>query len=214
LKPPAQVYLVDVINFLDWLLENEPHLEVGAALQGLAGLQLQEATRLTWDKVNLDQGLIEISGQVKNEYRNRVIPVPTRCLEVLKRIDAARRAEMVQDLQGAVVTNRSGFGYGQNWLNYSKEMSAAIKNWNHQVSWKPKDLRNCLPTFAVAQGIHSSIWEHYIGHAPKTVTERHYIPRFASVSIGGDEALEKQMELFSKAVTDPIDAAIEESTVM
>ncbi len=55
LHPPAEVHLEDVADFLDWLRIDEPRLEVGAALQGLAGLQLQEATRLTWQKVDLSQ---------------------------------------------------------------------------------------------------------------------------------------------------------------
>ena len=65
---------------------------------------------------------------------------------------------------------------------------------------KSKDLRNCLPTFAVMQGLLNDVWEQYLGHAPRTVTARHYIPRLASASIGESEALERQMELFSLQV--------------
>ena len=40
---------------------------------------------LAWDRVDLERGLIEIRGEVKNEYRNRVIPVCRRVVEALNR---------------------------------------------------------------------------------------------------------------------------------
>jgi hypothetical protein len=43
---PKFVYLHDGFDFLAWLKENEPRPEAGAALRGLAGMQLQEVTRL------------------------------------------------------------------------------------------------------------------------------------------------------------------------
>ena len=77
------------------------------------------------------------------------------------------------------------------------------------MSWAPKDLRNALPTFAVTKGIHGFLWEQYVGHSPKGVTDRHYIPRLASVSWGEIEALDRQMDLFRTHVIEPIDREIE-----
>jgi integrase len=87
---PRTVYLEDVISFCDFLRDRKSHLEVGACLQGLAGLQLLEALRLTWKNVDLECGLIEITGEVKNQYRNRVIPVCGRVLDALKRANERR----------------------------------------------------------------------------------------------------------------------------
>jgi len=196
---PPLVYREDVLEFCDWLITNRPHLEAGVCLQGLAGLQLLEALRLTWDKVDLDKGLIEISGEVKNVYRNRVIPVAKRVVEALRRIHERRRPFVQQVLVGM-----HGLSY-EEYRSYGRQVRAAIKQWNRQCDWAPKDLRNCMPTFASIHGIHSELWEQYIGHAPRTVTGRHYVPRLASSTTGERAALERQMALFRRVVVDPFE---------
>ena len=97
--------------------------------------------------------------------------------------------------------------------NYGKTVSKAIRSWNSRISWKPKDLRNALPTFAASNGILSDLWEQYLGHAPKTVTARHYLPRLASASAGESEELERQMELFRRLVIGPLEAGIQGQAV-
>lgn len=210
-NPPAEVYLTDVVDFVGFLRRANPRLAVGVALQGLAGLQLQEATRLTWDRVDLETGLIEISGVVKNEYRNRVIPVMDIVKGVLKQAHDARERHggPVREVREPVVASAKGFAYGEWWVNYSKEVSGALKSWNSKIPWKPKDLRNCLPTFAVMEGLLNDVWEQYLGHAPRSVTARHYVPRLASVSAGEGEALEMQMNLFRLHVLEPLQRTIE-----
>jgi len=202
-KTPPAVYLEDVLSFCDWLRDNRPHLEAGACLQGLAGLQMLEGLRLTWNKVDLDRGLVEISGEVKNEYRNRVIPVMDRVVEALRRA-RARQAELkVQRVREFVVAGERGDSY-DDFASYSRQMGTAIRKWNPGCDWAPKDLRNCLPTFSTMEGIHGSIWEQYIGHTPKTVTERHYVPRLASRTMGEATALERQIALFRRFVIEPL----------
>jgi integrase len=209
-RTSCEVYLEDVVSFLDWLRANECRLEVGVALQGLAGLQLQEATHLTWDRLDLDRGLVEISGDVKNVYRNRVIPVAERVHDALRRAYASQTAgdSKVKTLGGHVLLSKKGCPYGKWWENYTKEVLKALRKWNPRIAWKPKDLRNCLPTFAVTHGLQSEVWEQYIGHVPKSVTAKHYIPRLASASLGESNALERQMELFRFHVTNHVDRAV------
>jgi len=209
-KTPCEVYIEDVTDFLDYLQKSEPRLEVGAALQGLTGLQLQEATRLTRDRVDLNRGLIEISGEVKNVYRNRVIPVAERVHGALRRAYAPQNADdpKVKTLGGHVLLSKKGCPYGKWWANYSKELAKTLREWKPRIEWKPKDLRNCLPTFAVTHGLQSEVWEQYIGHAPRSVTARHYIPRLASASLGESNALERQMELLRFHVTNHADRAV------
>lgn len=202
--PPKTVYLEDALAFCDWLRENRPHLEAGACLQGLAGLQLQESLRVTWDKVDLKRGLVEISGEVKNDYRNRVIPVCARVLEGLVRSRTRLSKGKVREIQDSVVTGVHGAAF-EDFRSYGRQLAAAIRAWNAECGWAPKDLRNCLPTFATMEGIHGTVWEQYIGHAPKTVTERHYVPRLASRTMGEKKALERQVALFRRLVTDPLD---------
>ena len=205
--PPKTVYLEDVIALCDFLRDRNSHLEVGVALQGLAGLQVLEALRLTWNNVDLQRGLIEITGEVKNEYRNRVIPVTGRVLEALRRADERRKARKgkVQSVVEPVVVATKGEPYVE-YQSYCRQVRAALKKWNPSIDWATKDLRNCLPTFAKMEGIHGTIWEQYIGHAPGTVTERHYVPRLAARTSGEQNALLRAMDLFRKFVTAPLEA--------
>ncbi len=206
---PKEVYLPDVVALCDFLAKENPRLEVGVALQGLASLQLQEATRLRWKNVNLQRGLIEITGEVKNEYRKRVIPVCSRVLDALKRARERRETRGVVDLYEAVVVRPLGGAYGDDWPAYGKHVLAEIKKWNPKIEWKTKDLRKCLPTFAAISGLRNDVWEQYFGHAPRSITARHYIPRLASASHGESEALERQANLFRFHVVQPLEKAMD-----
>ena len=210
---PKAVYLADLVEFVDFLKKLDSGLEVGACLLGLAGLRLQEATQLRWNRVDTKQGLIEISGKTKNEYSNRVIPVCGRVIEALERAynQKSEKRSKIQEVRSYVLIEKEGLGY-TDWRNYSKEMRNSLKSWNPRIDWKPKDLRNCLPTFAVTKGLLNDVWEQYIGHAPRTITARHYIPRLASVSYGEKDALERQMDLFRLQVVEPLEEAIVEKS--
>lgn len=94
------------------------------------------------------------------------------------------------------------------WCNYSKEVIEALSAWDAEIGWKPKDLRNCLPTFAVMTGLQNDFWEQYSGRAPKTVYARHYVPKLTTVSKGQVEALEQQMKFFHFHVVDHLNKAI------
>lgn len=210
-KETPDVYLMDVVAFCDFVREFNPRIEAGVALQGLAGLQLQEATRLTWDRVNLEKGIIEISGEVKNEYRNRVIPVADRVIEALKRCYRLQQQfgeENIIEVNNHVLLSPQGYDFCKWWKNYSQEVDKAIKAWNPQLKWTPKDLRNCLPTFAVMAGLQNDFWEQYSGRAPRTIYAKHYVPRLATVSKGEREALEQQMKFFHFHVVDHLNKAI------
>lgn len=221
-KTPPVVDIHDVGAFLDWLAKNFVCIEGGVALQGLAGLQLQEATRLTWDKVDLKQGLIEISGEVKNPYRERLIPVCSRVLEALMRTKefqlriverarkrAAKRGEFTDIPEpNLVIIGERGRPY-TDYRHYSHAIRTCLKAWNPRIGWAPKDLRNCLPTFATLNGIHNSLWEQYIGHAPTTVTGRHYVPRLTACSSGEAAFNEKAICLFREQVVRRIEEEVD-----
>lgn len=211
-KTPAPVYLQDVLAFLNHLRATNTGvaLEAGAALAGLAGLQLMEVLRLTWSKVDFSRGLIEISGETKNRYRNRVIPVPARCLDALKRARSMRQIEGVEEIDGGrVVTSPAGTPFeGKNWQNYSLRLKAEIRAWNSRIDWAPKDLRNCIMTLAALRGFSGDLLEQFVGHAPKSVTARNYIPRLSSASIGEAAELENAMETFRQLVVEPIEREI------
>ena len=173
-----------------------PRIEVAAALQGLAGLRVEEALNLTWDKVDLDRGLVEISGKVKNASSVRVIPVCRFVLDVLKRADKLRgQNPKVQSLREPVTVNEAGGPY-RDYRHYTKVFAKALKTWKHAgLGWTPKDLRNCIQDFAVSSGLFSHLWDQYVGHTP-----RGSVAPLTAVSRGQWESLEENMRLLRRHV--------------
>ena len=153
-----------ILNFLDWLARKngQESLILGVALQGLAGLQLQEALRLTWDKVDMDEETITIDGVVKNRYRIRKIPVCKVIMWLLCRIRHS------VDPEKLIIPDYAAFD------NYSHAVHRELRRWNPTVYIKPKDLRNTLQTEAIDAGWYGYYVQRYVGHAPATIGERHY----------------------------------------
>jgi len=207
---PALVHLVDVIEFLSWIRKNSPWIQAGIALQGLAGLQMQEAMRLTWEKIDLENGLIEISGEVKNEYRLRVIPVCSLVQQALQDTWALH-SKIFQEPEEKdfVVLGYKGKPFTE-FRHYSSAVRKHFRRWKPDIDWAPKDLRNALPTFATMQGFHGPVLEQYIGHSPKTVTSRHYVPKLTVKTKGEALVLKERMELFREQVLKPIEEVIQE----
>jgi integrase len=211
-KTPPMIHISDVADLLNYAVNRDIRLAVGIAFQGLVGLQMLEALRLTWDKVDLDSGLIEISGAVKNPYRNRVIPVPQKVIETLRLcVDRVYGVGVIPNDSDPVVPSPKGISYmsgKDSYCNYSKRLKRLIRDWNADVDWAPKDLRNAVPTFGVINGIFTSLWEQYIGHAPRTVTARHYTPKLTTATRGERDALDRQMDLFRTLIVAPIEAEL------
>lgn len=153
-----------ILSFLDWLHDDtiRYRLILGVALQGLAGLSIKEMIRLTWSKVNFDEGTITIDGFVKNAYRIRKIPVPTIVFKLLQK---HKRQSMFH--------KRVVYRYADH-DSYSKALRPMLREWDDKVDILPKDLRNTLQTFAIDNGFYDYFLQRYVGHAPKTVGERHY----------------------------------------
>jgi integrase len=199
--PPKEVYLPDVADFCDYLAKNAPWLEGGVALQGLAGLAVMEALRLTWDRVNIEQGYIEVSGEVKNEHRERVIPICSRALKALQRI------QTLDPKTSHVVVGKQGQPYSD-YSCYSHRVRQSLTNWNASIDWAPKDLRNCLPTFFADRGLANQLTEEYIGHSLPGITARHYVPRISTRSRGEFEALTRKIEAYRQQVVQPLEAGL------
>jgi integrase len=131
-------------------------------LQGLVGLQLLEALRLPWEKVDLNDQMITIDGEVKNRFRVRKIPIPAVAKWLLEEKSISSKGD-------ALVIN----GY-DDFKSYSKAIKRELKRWDESVDIKPKDLRNTIQTEAINGGWYDYILQRYVGHAPTTIGERHY----------------------------------------
>lgn len=153
-----------VLDFLQWL-SNKPNFEpmmMGIALQGLAGLQLQEALRLTSDKVDWGEKTLTIDGAVKNRYRIRRIPVCSIVMGLLRRYSDSSQPT------GNLIPHYA------NYSNYSHAVSRELKRWDSSIHITPKDLRNTIQTVAIDGGWYGYYVQRYVGHAPQTIGERHY----------------------------------------
>lgn len=157
----------EVLDFLDWLEPYEwGHILIpGVMLQGLCGLQLREALRLRWSDVDAEAGTVtiqdhpDVGDRVKNQYRVRRIPLPT----------------MVQDYLNDHIRNRGRVvPYDKGDKAYGKLLKRALRKWDPDCDLAPKDLRNTIQTHAIEEGWSAYVVERYVGHAPKSVAERHY----------------------------------------
>ena len=218
-ETPVEVHLSDVTDFLEWLEENsERTFVVGASLQSLCSLRLQETLRLTWRDIDLERALLQVQGEVKNHYSARVIPVPRLATVALERAWDAHKVGGVVDLAGPVVPSPTGKPYtGTSWSNYAKRLGKLIRAWNKEIGWRPKDLRNAIQQLAATIGKGDDpVWEQYVGHAPRTVAAKHYLAkltrgRIACPSRGERESLDERMGVLRKEVVEQIEAHLEAS---
>lgn len=201
-KPPPIVLLGDVIDLLEWLREHRPGFEVGSALCGLAGFRVTEAIRLRWEQVDLERGLVTVV-EGKNRYSNRTIPVASRVMGALRRARAwqDRRCEGVVDMYGHVVLDGNGSAYQTSHAYYVRFVRGLAK-WGGKVDWAAKDLRNCLPQFGETEGFWGPICEQYFGHAPKGVTDTHYLPRLS------ERVDDRAMDVFRRNVVGFVDRGV------
>ena len=107
-----------------------------------------------------------------------------------------------------MVVSVRGLDYSTRWRDYSWVVRRELRKWKPELAWAPKDLRNCLTTFARLEGLDADIVDQYSGRVARGVAARHYLPKFTAVSAGEREALETQMECLREKVTKPLNRAI------
>jgi integrase len=206
-----RVYLPisSLVELLDCLRGHkfETTLIAGVALQGLCGLQLQEASRLTWDRVDLQSGTIIIEEDrrndpriagVKNEHRVRKLPLPRMVDHILANLWRSKPSREGSDLVIDVPS----------WNAYSHRVERMLKAWKPAYRIPPKDLRNTLPTEA-EKGGWMSIWvRRYFGHAPATMIERSYLAEVEG-DWKEDEEVDSFVDKLRENVVNYIDAEVE-----
>jgi hypothetical protein len=175
-KRLTHIPLTKVLELLAWLpgYHFESSLRPGIALQGIVGLQLLEALRLTWDRWDRVNRTITIeedrrndpdTAGVKNPWRVRRLPIPEIVNEILietyERRGRPEGSELVVDVPS--------------WKAYCNRIYRMLKQFDPTIKIPPSDLRNTLST-AAEDGNWMSVWfRRYFGHAPATTIERHYL---------------------------------------
>lgn len=157
----------DLLDFLNWLTQDKTwgKLSGTVALQGLAGLRLLEAMRMTWRQVDFPASTVTVEGDVKNTQSVRRIPVPQVVSNLLFKVHSVHSDPQPDTL---ITPGYSDFRH------YSKAVQKALLQWNPNNIIRSKDLRNTLPTAALDGGWNRTLVEFYMGHSPKDVTERNY----------------------------------------
>lgn len=154
----------------------------GIALQGLVGLRVTEAFRLRWDSIDLNGGIVTVEGNVKGRTSVRRVPIPRLVLLILN------ETERVGD---RVLAPYCEFN------NYGKAVGKWLKVWKRDLRLEPKGLRRTLESEAASRGWEGYAFNRYLGRAPGSIAERHYI------AVGG-----KLVDLLREQVTSRIDAVL------
>lgn len=179
--------LDEVAEFCQWLNDHEEGSQIlpVVALCGFCGLRVLEALRLPWSCVDLDSETLDITGEVKNPHSERRIPFP----KIVGRLLSQMRQE-----SGFVV---SAF---RDKDSYARVFRKLYDEWNPQHRIVPSDLRDVIQTLAEVEGWKGFVMDRYVGHAPQTMSQRHYTKR-------SSEALVEDMRV---QVTSRIDAKLDD----
>lgn len=186
----------EVLDFIGWL-KTYVHGQIlipSVMLQGLCGLQLGEALRLRQGDTDLAKGTITIQGHpelgegVKNQYRIRRIPLPNMVWNYLRQGESQKSKPVP---------------YEGDYVAYGKLLKRALHKWDPSCEIAPKDLRKTLQTHAMEhamdEGWNTYLVDRYVGHAPKTLAERHYF---------GDKRF-RMVEVFREHVAVKIDGLVD-----
>ena len=178
--------LEGVAEFLLWFRERPRSWNAlaGIALQGFCGLRVREAFRLRWENVDLLEATITIEGLVKNFHSVRRLPLPQMVVDILA--ESKRKTPYV-------VTGFKDAG------NYADATKRELKRWKPDFEMEPRGFRRTLPSIGIREGWHNYALERYLGHSPKTITERHYVV----------QTREQMVQLLREQIVSKVDIALE-----
>lgn len=180
--------LDDSIRFCETLRARMDKALPGVALQCLAGLRVQEAFRLEWSKVDLERGLVEISGEVKNPASARIIPVADYVLDLLKRFRKVSKGRNVLE----------GFDA---WQGYSKRVTHCLNSDLSAFGTVASTLRKTLESSACAKGWGDlTALNRYCGREASGVQGRFYVCLTPS----------QWVDVFRAQIVEPLNAQISE----
>jgi len=171
----------EVLDLYDWLDGHRwgDFLRPGVLLGGLVGLRVREIVYLTWPNVLIDDGCIVIQNEeghmVKNKYSVRKLPVPNLVLEALDRVPRSTGRVLKVEANKSFNWDRMKSFLESLSYYYGVCLNKALREWRPGTSLTGKALRRTLQTEALEAidwPVH--LVDRYVGHAPRTVMERHY----------------------------------------
>ena len=162
--------LTESVQFL-LFLRRQPlgwNILPGVALGALCSLRLKEIRSLRWVDVDLESGLIQITGRnVKTAQSERTIPIPALARDIL---DEARQRQRVPPTE-SVVSVTTQHSYRRAFTRYRDK-------WRPGLNLEPSGLRRVLRSEWFIRRWHDDSLAVYRGHKPprtSSVDWNHYI---------------------------------------
>jgi integrase len=140
----------------------------GVALCALCSIRLSEVRKLRWADVDLEPGLVRITGRdVKTVHSDRTIPIPGLIRDIL---DEAKRRQRPRSTDAVLVTNKRA--------SYWKTFTRYRNKWRPGLNVEPNGLRRVLRSEWFKRRWHADSLAVYRGHKPpnaSAVDWNHYI---------------------------------------
>ena len=137
------------------------------------GCRIGEALNLTWDCVDLDQGIAHIRSKdgwtPKTMQSERPIFLSDGLLTIMSQLPAGGSYVF----PGAA-PDKPIWNLRRSWNRAVRK--AGIKRNGEPATFPPKSLRKALATWQSARGIDESVLQRHLGHAPGSrITRQHYV---------------------------------------
>ena len=142
-----------------------------------SGSHASEAAGLRWEDIDLKQGTISFRGHetrpLKNAYRERVIPIHPRLMEVLKRTKTVRSVDNSKVVAGDNSGDGKGAGVGSTsglifpWAyNPNRARWAEGMHWNDILGVSPKATRDWAASCLRMKDVNERTIGRLFGHSP------------------------------------------------
>lgn len=177
----------------------------------LTGARTEELRALTWDHVDLDGDpgahppvpphmavwrSVRAGGDTKTRKSRRTLALPKRCVDVLKRHQAAQRKEQGDFWLESGLVFASVTGAPLDAANVRRDFRRAIANAEgvNPKEWTPRELRHSFVSLLSDNGVPLEEISRLIGHRSTMVTEIVYRKQIRPVLQGGAVAMDRIFE--------------------
>jgi integrase len=150
------------------------------------GMRSDEVARLTWEDIDLDEGIMEFKGAKTGKYRR--VPLHPELRDLLSRCPTRdtklrrRSVDMLSDKPAKVVmaeigkrtgpvlwTSRGGHAYTAHSLRCVLVPAFAVDGWTSRMLG-----RRAVETTLARNGVDSTVRDELLGHAHRTMGAKHY----------------------------------------
>jgi len=175
---PRERYLTreELAQLLDDI--ETPHVSLFVILAVTTGARMSAILDLTWDRVDLQRGIIDLNpaGRHQSNKRRAIVPINTRALEALRIAQAGALSDYVIEYAGGPVKS------------VKKSIQAAAKR--SKVPCSPHVFRHTAGVWMAEADVPMQKIAQYLGHTSTRVTETTYARYSPSFMRDASAALE------------------------